>query len=78
MGGAEAIKAGMERGAALKGKEGKAAYWIHTSGTDILLAPQLLNGNKIEESASEVKVYDDWDGIKELISFPRTSPPTTS
>lgn len=62
VGAALAIKRGLEKG--------KGGYWIHTSGTDILLKPELLNGEGLEEEVSEVKVYDDWDLIREVISFP--------
>ena len=63
VGAATAIKQGMERG--------NGGYWIHTSGTDILLNPKLLRGEKDRaEEVSEVKVYDDWDNTKEVISFP--------
>ena len=70
VGAAEAIKKGLERG-------GKTTYWIHTSGTDILLNPELLGGKDIEEGVGdgEVKVYDDWEGIRELTSFPGIFPP---
>lgn len=63
VGAATAIKQGMERG--------NGGYWIHTSGTDILLSPKILCGEKDKaEEMSEVKVYDDWDNTKEVISFP--------
>jgi hypothetical protein len=63
VGAATAIKQGMERG--------NGGYWIHTSGTDILLNPKILHGEKDKaEEVSEVKVYDDWDNIKDVISFP--------
>ena len=62
VGAALAIKKGLEKG--------KGGYWIHTSGTDILLKPELLNGKRLEEGVSEVKVYDDWGQIREVISFP--------
>lgn len=49
-------------------ERGTGGYWIHTSGTDILLSPKLLDGEK--DTAKKVKVYDDWDNINEVISFP--------
>jgi hypothetical protein len=60
---AEAIKAGLQKG------DGEMKYWIHTSGTDILLSPKILEGQEVENDVEKVKVYDDWDGIKELVSF---------
>lgn len=62
VGAANAIKTGLERG--------NGGYWIHTSGTDILLGPSLLQGNKETAEIGEVKVYDDWDNIKEIITLP--------
>jgi hypothetical protein len=67
VGAAKAIKAGLEKG--------KGGYWIHTSGTDILLKPELLSGKGVEQGVSDVKVYDDWEGIREVISFPGSSGP---
>ncbi|TVY45739.1 hypothetical protein LSUB1_G000403 [Lachnellula subtilissima] len=58
---AEAIKAGL-----LKGQGGT---WIHTSGTDLLLNPKLLKGEKDVEP-KEIKVFDDWEHLDEVISFP--------
>lgn len=63
MGAATAIKQGMERG--------NGGYWVHTSGTDILLNPKIFRGEKDKvEDVSKVKVYDDWDNVNEVISFP--------
>jgi len=64
VGAAEAVKAGL-----LKGKGG---FWIHTSGTDLLLNPKVLNGAK-DEHVGEVKVFDDWKNVMEVISFPGKS-----
>lgn len=74
MGAALAIKEGLERG--LKNGRERDSYWIHTSGTDILLKPELLGGTGVQEGVKEVKVYDDWEGIKEITSFPGTFPST--
>ncbi|PVH81839.1 NAD(P)-binding protein [Cadophora sp. DSE1049] len=60
VGAASAIKRGMEKGV--------GGYWIHTSGTDILLNPKILGGGRDDDG--EVKVYDDWDHVEELVSFP--------
>jgi hypothetical protein len=49
-------------------ERGNGGYLIHTSGTDILLNHKLFHGEK--DTAEEVKVYDDWDNIKEVTSFP--------
>ncbi|KFY86000.1 hypothetical protein V500_07928, partial [Pseudogymnoascus sp. VKM F-4518 (FW-2643)] len=62
IGAANAIKKGLERG--------NGGYWIHTSGTDILLNPELLKGKKDTAGMSGIKVYDDWDNIKEVITLP--------
>jgi hypothetical protein len=61
VGAATAIKRGLERG--------HGGYWIHTSGTDILLDPQLLEGKRDTVKLDEVKVYNDWDKVHEVISF---------
>lgn len=66
VGAAEAIKAGL-----LKGKGGT---WIHTSGTDLLLNPRLLKGERDVEP-KEIKVFDDWEGLDEVISFPGKNAP---
>ncbi|KAL2355853.1 hypothetical protein BJ546DRAFT_650612 [Cryomyces antarcticus] len=47
------------------------AYWIHTSGTGILLFSDLQRKVFGEASAH---VYDDWDGIGEVTSLPDTAP----
>ncbi|KAH9213938.1 hypothetical protein DL95DRAFT_505012 [Leptodontidium sp. 2 PMI_412] len=60
VGAASAIKRGMEKGV--------GGYWIHTSGTDILLNPKILGGGRDDDG--EVKVYDDWDNVGELFAFP--------
>ncbi|KFY89486.1 hypothetical protein V498_06434, partial [Pseudogymnoascus sp. VKM F-4517 (FW-2822)] len=62
VGAANAIKKGLE--------SGNGGYWIHTSGTDILLNPELLKGKKDTAEAGEIKVYDDWDNIKEMTTLP--------
>ncbi|KFZ03183.1 hypothetical protein V502_11165 [Pseudogymnoascus sp. VKM F-4520 (FW-2644)] len=59
---ANAIKKGLE--------SGNGGYWIHTSGTDILLNPELLKGKKDTAERSGIKVYDDWDNITEVITLP--------
>jgi len=59
VGAAEAIKRGLQKG--------KGGIWIHTSGTDIL--------NPLKEPGTgPTKIYDDWDNIRECLSFPRKSP----
>ena len=60
VGAASSIKQGMEKGA--------GGYWIHTSGTDILLNPKILSGGRDDDG--EVKVYNDWENVEELMSFP--------
>lgn len=42
-------------------------YYIHTSGTGILLFPD-MDRNTYGEGAT--KVYNDWDGLKEVTSLP--------
>lgn len=66
VGAANAIKKGLE--------SGNGGYWIHTSGTDILLNPELLKGKRDTAEVSEIKVYDDWDNIKEVITLPGKNP----
>lgn len=62
VGAATAIKKGLERG--------KGGYWIHTSGTDVLLNPKVFEGVLQEGGGEgEVKVYDDWENINELLVF---------
>lgn len=42
-------------------------YWLHTGGTGILTfkdSDSGIYGNKSE------KVYDDWDGVEELLTLP--------
>ncbi|KAI9676195.1 MAG: hypothetical protein M1817_000940 [Caeruleum heppii] len=46
-------------------------YWIHTSGTGILLY-QDLDSSTFGEPSS--KVYDDWDGVAEVTSLPMHAP----
>ncbi len=60
VGAAQAIKKGMAKGS--------GGILIYTSGTDILLPV----GHEIGLKDTEIKVYDDWDNIKECLSFPGT------
>lgn len=63
VGAASAIKRGLERGV--------GGYWIHISGTDILLNPEILAGHKDKlENGNQVKIYDDWENVAEVMSFP--------
>lgn len=59
VGAAEAISRGL--------KNGRGGFWIHTSGTDILLLQK-------SEEHTGVKIFDDWDGVKECMSRPGTQP----
>ena len=59
VGAAEAISRGL--------KNGRGGYWIHTSGTDILLLQE-------SEKHSGLKTFDDWDGVKECMSRPGMQP----
>lgn len=56
VGAAEAISRGLKK---------SGGYWIHTSGTDILLL-QPSEGHK------DVKPCDDWDAVKQCTSRPST------
>ena len=56
VGAAEAISRGLKK---------SGGYWIHTSGTDILLL-QPSEGHK------DVKTFDDWDAVKQCTSRPGT------
>ncbi len=51
-----------------------AGVWIHTSGTGILGFADLQRQVFGEASS---KIYDDWDGIGELISMPDQAPHRT-
>ena len=42
--------------------QGVGGYWIHTSGTDILLNLKILGGER--DDGGEVKVYDDWEHVE--------------
>ncbi len=57
VGTASAIQRGMQNGV--------GGYWIHRSGTDILLNPKILGGGR--DNDGEVKVYDDWEHVEELM-----------
>ncbi|KAJ6103474.1 hypothetical protein N7486_005901 [Penicillium sp. IBT 16267x] len=62
-GAAKAIAAGLVAGHT---KE-NPGYWLHTGGTGILTfadSDSGIYGNKSE------KVYDDWDGVEELLTLP--------
>lgn len=61
---AEAIKRGLEKG--------KGGVWIHTSGTDVTLP----TGPEKDKILKEGKVYDDWEGIEECLTFPGTCFPS--
>lgn len=56
VGAAEAISRGLKK---------SGGYWIHTSGTDILLLQP-------SESHKDIKTFNDWDGIKQCTSRPGT------
>ncbi|OOQ81596.1 nucleoside-diphosphate-sugar epimerase [Penicillium brasilianum] len=63
VGAAKAIAAGLVAGHT---KE-NPGYWLHTGGTGILTfedSDKQSYGNKSD------KVYDDWDGVEELLSLP--------
>jgi nucleoside-diphosphate-sugar epimerase len=51
--------------------EGRPGYFIHTSGTGILLFKDMETKN-IGEASS--KIYDDWDGIEEVTTLPDSAP----
>lgn len=53
--------------AILKGLSFNGGHYIHTSGMDVLLDPNLQTG-----SPSPIQVFDDLDGIERLRSFPGT------
>lgn len=59
VGAAEAISKGLQK---------SGGYWIHTSGTDILLLQP-------SESHHNIKTFDDWDGVKQCTSRPGTLSP---
>uniref|UniRef100_A0A060T6G6 ARAD1B15664p n=1 Tax=Blastobotrys adeninivorans TaxID=409370 RepID=A0A060T6G6_BLAAD len=63
---AEAIVRGLKR----RNRDGPAFY-IHTSGA-FILAHQTLSFGQFGERLD--KVFDDWDGIKELVTMPYSAP----
>jgi nucleoside-diphosphate-sugar epimerase len=56
--------------AGLASKEGKTGYLIHTSGTGIL---SFADYEKKLYGVKNEKIYNDWDGIKEVTSLPDTA-----
>lgn len=62
-GAANAIATGLEKG---HSKE-KPGYWLHTGGTGILTFHD-TDRNVFGEGSD--KVYDDWDGVDELLNLP--------
>ncbi|KAJ5818825.1 hypothetical protein N7474_004416 [Penicillium riverlandense] len=63
VGSAKAIAAGLVAGHT---KE-KPGYWLHTGGTGILTFEDSDSGQYGNPSD---KVYDDWDGVEELLNLP--------
>lgn len=59
VGAAEAISRGLKK---------SGGYWIHTSGTDILLLQP-------SEGHEDVKTFDDWDRIEQCTNRPGTLTP---
>lgn len=59
VGAAEAISRGLKK---------SGGYWIHTSGTDILLLQP-------SEDQKVIKPFNDWDGIQQCTSRPGTLTP---
>ncbi len=57
VGAAQAIKRGMSKGS--------GGVLIHTSGTDVL-----ISGGDANREGAGIKVYDDWENIRECLSFP--------
>ncbi|RAK76355.1 NAD(P)-binding protein [Aspergillus fijiensis CBS 313.89] len=62
-GAAKAIAAGLAKGHT----PAKPGYWLHTGGTGILTYAD--TDRDVFGEASD-KVYDDWDGVDELLSLP--------
>lgn len=60
---ANAIAKGISR------NSNERVYWIHTSGTGILTF-QNMNSNSYGFAFPNEKVYNDWDGIQDLVSLP--------
>ncbi|KAJ5900015.1 hypothetical protein N7495_004759 [Penicillium taxi] len=63
VGAAKAIAAGLVAG---HSKE-NPGYWLHTGGTGILTYEDSDSG---EYGRQSDKVYDDWDGVEELLNLP--------
>ncbi len=59
VGAAEAISRGLKK---------SGGYWIHTSGTDVLLLQP-------SEGHEDVKTFDDWDRIEQCTNRPGTLTP---
>lgn len=49
----------------------KPVYWFHTSGA-MIMTSESLQGRKFGTELS--KVYNDWDGVQELVSLPDSAP----
>lgn len=63
VGAAKAIAAGLVAG---HSKE-KPGYWLHTGGTGILT---FADSDKNEYGNKSEKVYNDWEGVDELLNLP--------
>ncbi|PWY89197.1 nucleoside-diphosphate-sugar epimerase [Aspergillus heteromorphus CBS 117.55] len=63
VGAAKAIAAGLARGHSAA----NPGYWLHTSGTGILMFKD-LDQNRFGEY--DEKVYDDWENVDELLNLP--------
>lgn len=62
VGSAKAIAAGLVAGHTRE----NPGYWLHTGGTGILTFEDSDSG----EFGPSDKVYDDWDGVEELLNLP--------
>lgn len=63
MGAAKAITAGLVAGHS----SANPGYWLHTGGTGILTFADTDRG---EYGNKSDKVYDDWEGVDELLNLP--------
>ena len=55
----------------LSKRSGSPGFYIHTSGTGILCFEDVSRNTFGEDST---KIYDDWDGIREVTSLPDGAP----
>jgi nucleoside-diphosphate-sugar epimerase len=53
-------------------KQDRAVYLVHTSGTGVLMVDDFIKQLPLGEGSN--KVFNDWDGIKEVLALPDSAP----